>query len=343
VSGSEDGTVRIWKLEGSETNREPVAVDIRVEPFLRSFAFLPDSRSLVALDPDGTAVIRNARTGAAEERLTALGTNHNAVGVSPDGRWVVVGGPEQHLAVWDRRQRAIVPKTTVQTGDVWAVSFDTRGTVLRVLVTLPATEGAMIRLLDTRDWREVRSWYAKRWNRFELAWSPDDRLAALGGADGTVTWLDASTGQELAVSQGPSPQAMSVAFSPNSRWLATASWRDGRVILWDAATRRVAPPPLRAHLHVANGVAFSPDGRRLATVGMLAQEGIKIWDSETRFELLSLAIPTDFANNPTFSPDGNTLAAIGNRFYLYLWHVPSWDEIAAAEREEASHALPPPK
>jgi len=344
VSGSEDGTVRIWKLEGSETNREPVAVEIRVQPFLRSFAFLPDSRSLVCLDLDGIAVIRNALTGAEEERLTALGTNHHAVGVSPDGRWVVVGGLAQHLGVWDRRQRAIVPNTTVQAGDVWAVSFDARGTVLRVLVILPpATEGAMIRLLDTRDWREVRSWYAKRWDWFELAWSPDDRLAALGGADGTVTWLDASTGQELAVTQGPSPQAMSAAFSPDSRWLATASWRDGRVILWDAATRRVAPPPLRAHLQVAMGVGFSPDGRRLATVGMLAEEGIKIWDFETRFELLSLAIPTDFANSPTFSPDGNTLAAIGNRFYLYLWHAPSWDEIAAAEREEAPHALPPPK
>jgi WD40 repeat protein len=251
---------------------------------------------------------------------------------------VVVGGPTQHLAVWDRLQRLIVTNSTVQTGDVWAVSFDARATVLRVLTPLPhpALDGAVIRLLDTRDWREVGSWYAKRWDWFDVAWSPDDRLAALGGADGTVTWLDANTGRELAVTQGPSAQAMSVAFSPDSRWLAAASWLDGRVILWNAATRRVAPPPLRAHLQVAMGVGFSPDGRRLATVGMLAEEGIKIWDFETRFELLSLAIPTDFANSPTFSPDGNTLAAIGNYFYLYLWHAPSWDEIAAAEREAAA-------
>jgi WD40 repeat protein len=334
VSASADGTVRIWNLERLETNTEPVTLPVRYQPFLTPFAFLPDSRSFLSLDLDGAAVIRNAVTGAAEERLTALGTNHNAVGISPDGRWVVVGGLAQHLGVWDRWQRLIVTNTTVQTGDVWAVSFDARGLVLRVTASLDSGR-ATVRLIDTRDWREVQSWNVERWQWFELAWSPDDRLAALGAMDGTVRWWDAATGRELEVTQGPSADATSVAFSPDSRWLAAASWMDGRVILWDATSRRVQLPTLRAHLQVAVGVTFSPDGRRLITGGMLAEEGVRIWDFGTRSELLTLPAPLGFVQNLALSPDGNTLIGLSAGatagFSLYLWHVPSWEEITAAE------------
>jgi WD40 repeat protein len=335
VSGSPDGTVRLWNLQPPNTNAEPVEIPVRFTPFATPVAFLPDNRSFVTLDTNGAAVIRNSRTGAAEECLTALGTSLCALAVSPDGRWVAAGGPAQHLAAWDRLQRSIVTNITAQTGDVWALDFDSRGRVLRVTASL-ASGRATVRLLDTRDWREVRSWNVEGWVSCRLAWSPDDRLAVLGGAAGTVTWWDAATGRELEVTQGPSANATSVAFSPDSRWLAAGSWSDGRVILWDTATRRASPPSLLAHLLTAGVGGF-----------MLADEAIKIWDFETRSQLLTIPAPSGFINQTIFSPDGNTLAASsGGRlpeFFVFLWHVPSWEEIAAAEREEAADALPPPK
>lgn len=222
VSGSADGIVRLWNWERLEEKHDSVTVPVRYQPFVTPFAFLPDSRSFLSLDLDGTAVLRNAVTGAAEERLAASGTNHTTVAVSPDGRWAVVGGPAQRLSVWDRLQRCVVSSTTIQTGEILALNFDSRGRVLRVTASL-ASGRVIVRLVDTRDWREVRSWNVGPWNGYGLAWSPDDRLAALGGRDGTVTWLDAATGQELEVTRGPSAEASATAFSPDSRWLAAAS------------------------------------------------------------------------------------------------------------------------
>src|SRR5262249_50828533 len=61
-----------------------------------------------------------------------------------------------------------------------------------------------------------------------------------------------------------------VAFSPDGRWLATASWDDRRgrslgdtLVLWDAANGRKLQS-LKGQIEEVESVAFSPDGSRLA-------------------------------------------------------------------------------
>ena len=318
----------------TETEPGPVARVARSHGDPRPTSAEPGNASRPRSAADGTAVIRSALTGGPRERLTALGTNHNAAGVSPDGRWVVVGGPTQHLSVWDRHHQGVVTNLTVASGDIQAIRFDAPGRLLRVVTVLPSPGGTMVTLVDTRDWRELNSWKVEHRSEWGLAWSPDDRLAVLGTSDATVTWLDANTGRELEVTQGP-VGAMAPAFSSDSRSLVTPSWVDGRMVFWDTDTRRVTRPPLRIHLQAAGGVAFSSDGRRLATGGVLREEGIKIWDTETLSELMTLSTPNGFIQNLAFSPDGNSLLALTAGLFptvsIYLWHVPSLAQIDAGE------------
>ena len=67
-----------------------------------------------------------------------------------------------------------------------------------------------------------------------------------------------------------------MAFSPDGRRLASASWRE--VIVWDAATGRPIKT-INGFLGTIWSVAFSPDGQRLATGGGYKGKGeIKVWD-----------------------------------------------------------------
>lgn len=72
-----------------------------------------------------------------------------------------------------------------------------------------------------------------------VAFSPDDRLVATGGADGTVRVFETALGHEVVRWQDHAKPVSSVAFSPDGRRLASGSL-DRTVVLRDASALRAA-------------------------------------------------------------------------------------------------------
>lgn len=112
-----------------------------------------------------------------------------------------------------------------------------------------------------------------------------------------------------------------VAFSPDSRWLASASW-DNFVRVWHVKTGNEFKR-LGGHIKGVNCVAFSPDVKLLASGS--SDCSIKIWHWETG--LLSSTIQghqqshNDRVTTVTFSPSGKWLAAALVDGKLKLWRV----------------------
>jgi WD40 repeat protein len=82
----------------------------------------------------------------------------------------------------------------------------------------------------------------------------------------------------LARLSGHTAEVKSLAFSPDGRLLASASY-DHTLRLWNVATRQLADAPLLGHAFQALFVAFSPDGASLASGG--ADHTAALWHTDT--------------------------------------------------------------
>jgi predicted amidohydrolase len=127
---------------------------------------------------------------------------------------------------------------------------------------------------------------------------------------------------------GHTNSVRSVAFSPDSKILASGSW-DKTLILWDVASRQPLGQPLTGHTNTVRSVAFSPDGRTLASGS--DDNTLILWDVASRQPLgQPLTGHTKSVVSVAFSPDGKILASGSDDNTLILWDVSlkSWQDRA---------------
>ncbi|KAF2195146.1 WD40 repeat-like protein [Zopfia rhizophila CBS 207.26] len=126
--------------------------------------------------------------------------------------------------------------------------------------------------------------------------------------------------------EGHSLSVYAMAFSPDGKQLASASW-DETVRPWDAATGaalQMLEGPSGSfnddwYLAWAQGdtalaVVISPDGKQLASASW-----VRLWDVATGAALQTLKGHSDFIRTVAFSPDGKQLASASDDGTVRLW------------------------
>ncbi len=106
--------------------------------------------------------------------------------------------------------------------------------------------------------------------------SRDLRLLAIAGEDGNLQLANAESGELLWTVKAAEEQLISLAFSPDGRFLATgAGFVESTVRIWDVATGSELAR-LEGHRTWISSLVFWPDGRTLASAS--ADQTIRLWD-----------------------------------------------------------------
>jgi WD40 repeat protein len=146
--------------------------------------------------------------------------------------------------------------------------------------------------------------------------SPDGKLLASAGNDGTVCLWDAATGK--AIHRFPSQAYLgyhSVAFSPDGKTLVAGGFgvnqSAAQVFAWDIAAAKECWSIKRNEARDPSAIAFSPDGKILATGDVLRE-------AATGKPLRHLQGEQVHIQSLAFSPKGDILASGGPR-QITLW------------------------
>jgi len=151
---------------------------------------------------------------------------------------------------------------------------------------------------------------------YALAWSPDGTSIATVASDnspnGTINdysiqvW-NVSTGALRARYVGDTDSVFDVAFSPNGKFLASAS-RDKTVRVWNVATRQLMYT-YRGHRDGVGSVVWSPDSTRIASADW--QGVVHIWDATTGTHDVTYRQAANGGVSLAWSPDGKRIVSAG--------------------------------
>jgi WD40 repeat protein len=192
-----------------------------------------------------------------------------SVAYSSDGRWMVTGGFDPIVHLWDARRRT--PRNTLNIRAAADLSLNPQGTLLAV-THADRTFAGGLELVSVPELEVVRHVRAPigTVGRF----TPDGRSLVYGDRDGRVWIYDTRTWRPRGGPISLTTPIRTADISPDGRTLATTAV-DNTVALWDLASHRaIGSDPPRAAGELV-GAGFIDGGRQLA---VLHDRGGFAWD-----------------------------------------------------------------
>ena len=160
------------------------------------FAYAPDGSKLVCGSVNGRIFVYDTANGQELAQLQGHTDRVRRIVYAPDGKTIACGSSDGTVYLWNAETTKLINKIG----------------------------GERI----TRETTRIRAEHQRIWG---FAYSPDGRMLATGGADGSIYLWDTETAKPITKRNGHPVTVTNIFFSPNGKTLISKS-SDGRLFLW---------------------------------------------------------------------------------------------------------------
>ncbi len=266
-------------------------------------AFSPDEQRVVGLRAirhslalTGEAVVWNVATRQPLRRLTGHGATISSLDWSPNGAWIVSASHDKTIKTWDAETGAELATFEGHQFPIYDVRISPDGLQVasaaaapenRVFDQKPSPRLGEVMVWDVKSRKPVLTLSTGEGPAFCLAFSPTQKLLAVGGADGVARLWSHETGELHTECEGHTAAIHGVSFSGDGRRLATGS-DDASVRLWDVGTGQELLV-LRGHAKSVACVEFAKHGDRLVSsaASFVAPGELILWEAGSHDESTS--------------------------------------------------------
>jgi RNA polymerase sigma factor (sigma-70 family) len=280
ASAGEDQAVGLWEVA---TGKDLTPAGGHRES-VTAVALLQGDKILATASNDRTVRLWEAATGKELHRLEGHEMGVTALAAAPGGKLLASGDTLGTVCVWDAATGKRLHDFEAHKHEIQVLAFSADGKSLASwsrgrTIHVWDVDKAKGRLLDVQLQLDVMPL-----DHMCAAVSPDGKRVFVGCDDGRVRVCETASGKQVRSIEAHAKPVSAVAVSHDGKTLATGSWGDDTVRLWEVATgkevRRLALPG------GAGALAFSADGKALAAGNVAGP--IRLWDLASGKEVARL-------------------------------------------------------
>ncbi|GBO52936.1 high-affnity carbon uptake protein Hat/HatR [Pseudanabaena sp. lw0831] len=266
ASASDDGTVKLWELEGDNSN--PIKEIKDQGGWVRAVVFLSD-RQIVTAGQDKNIKIIDIASGKVVKTLSGHTNLINNLAIAPTSDLLVSGSYDNTVNLWQISTGKLMRSLTGHTDKIWGLAISPDGKQV-----VSASRDKTVRIWDVKTGENLKTLEHPSGVTCVLV-TPDGKRVISGSSDKLIRVWDLASGKKLSELSEHKDTISAIAITYDSKYLFIGG-KDiqNSIHLWNLQTKS-SIWSLIGHTDLVTSLVITPD--KLKLISGSQDKNINIW------------------------------------------------------------------
>jgi WD40 repeat protein/predicted Ser/Thr protein kinase len=268
ASASDDGTVKLWELDGDKTS--PIKEIKDQGGWVRAVVFLSDLQIITA-GQDKNIKIIDINSGKVVKTLSGHTNLINNLAIALSSDLLVSGSYDNNVNLWQISTGKLRRSLKGHTDKIWGVAISNDGKQV-----VSASRDKTLKIWDVNTGENLKTLIGSLAGVTCVVITPNGKQVISGGNDKVIRVWDMTSGKQLFTLEGHEDAISAIAITRDGKYLFSGGKESPNSIrLWNLQTQS-STWNLIGHTDLVTSLVISPDNLKL--ISSSQDKNINIWE-----------------------------------------------------------------